>query len=204
MDANRAEDLSRVLDPAVLAAGRDDEFRVLAVAGGSCSGKTAVAEAICGRVARAGILPMDDYYISRDVDGERFDANFDEPAAIDMDLIGRHLDVLRTGASIEKPTYDFRLHRRSGGESFGPFGVVVVDGLFALHPSIAAHVDFGIWVECPDQVRLDRRLRRDVDERGRSRASILHQYETTVRPMHEMHVEVTRPRAHLVVPNPGR
>ncbi len=197
-------DLDRQLGPAVRAAeARTSDIWIFAVGGGSCSGKTTVAGALGAMVAGSAILSMDDYYRPHQVDVELFDTNFDEPAALDLDLLAGHLEALCTGQAIEKPAYDFALHERVGCEPFGPHPVVILDGLFALHERLDSHVDYGLWVDCPDESRLRRRLGRDVNERGRTRSGILHQYEATVRPMHELHVERTRVRADLIVSNPG-
>jgi len=197
-------DLDRQLGPAVRAAEvRTGDIWIFAVGGGSCSGKTTVARALGAMLSGSAILAMDDYYHPHDVDVELFDTNFDEPAALDLDLLAGHLEALRTERAIEKPAYDFASHGRVGSEPFGPHPVVILDGLFALHERLGSHVDYGLWVDCPDESRLRRRLGRDVKERGRTRSGILHQYEATVRPMHELHVEKTRVRADLIVSNPG-
>ena len=174
---------------------------IVGVGGGSCSGKSRVASVLIEHLAEGAVLLMDDYYRSRAVGEEQFDVNFDEPGALDLDLLCSHLEAIRGGKTVRKPTYHFETHRRKGFEMFKPSRVTILDGLFALHESVRAHLDFGIFVDCSDGERLRRRIARDSEERGRSRASIVHQYKTTVRPMHELYVEVTRARADLVVPN---
>ena len=176
-------------------------YLVVGVGGGSCSGKSTVASALLEHLQDGGVLLMDDYYRSQAVSDERFDANFDEPGALDLDLLCSHLEAIRGGGTVRKPTYDFETHRRKGFEMFQPSRVTILDGLFALHESVRAHLDFGIFVDCSDGERLRRRIARDSEQRGRSRESIVHQYDTTVRPMHELYVEVTRARADLVVGN---
>ena len=146
---------------------------------------------------------MDDYYLSQLVNEERFTVNFDAPESLDLEMLRSHLDRLRIGEGIEKPTYDFRTHSRTGFEFFDAAGTVVLDGIFALHPSLRDHVDLGVFVACSDDERRRRRILRDSSERGRSTASIVHQYDKTVRPMHDLHVEGTRRVADVVFGNDG-
>ena len=194
--------LGALLAPAARAieSQRGDHL-IVGVGGGSCSGKSTVAFALTEHLADGAVLLMDDYYRSHTVGAEQFDVNFDKPGALDLDLLRSHLEAIRGGGTVRKPLYDFETHRREGFEMFKASRVTILDGLFALHESVRAHLDFGIFVDCSDGERLRRRIARDSAERGRSRASIVHQYETTVRPMHELYVEVTRARADLIVPN---
>ena len=180
---------------------RPGDYLVVGIGGGSCSGKSTVATALIEHLEEGAVLLMDDYYRSRALSAERFDFNFDEPGALDLDLLCSHLEAIRGGGTVRKPTYDFKTHRRKEFEMFQPSRVTILEGLFALHENVCEHLDFGIFVDCSDGERLRRRIVRDSRERGRSRASIVHQYDMTVRPMHELHVEVSRTRAHLIVLN---
>ena len=164
---------------------------VAGIAGGSCSGKTTLARDL-GKLFDARILKMDDYYKGFHVTEEKFDYNFDEPAAIDMELLVEHLRHLKSGRAIEKPVYDFSTHNRKGYESFAPVKLVVLDGLFALHDVLREHMDVLIYVDCSEENRLERRIKRDMEERGRTRESVIYQFHKTVKPMHELHVESTK------------
>ncbi len=192
------ENLRKVIR-AIESSGSD--CMVVGVAGGSCSGKSTVAAWLVRQLPDARILRVDDYYRSRVVDEEKLAVNFDEPGALDVELLRLHLDQLRGGEGVEKPTYDFRSHSRTGFELFDAAKVMVLDGIFALHESLRDKVDLGVFVTCSAGERRRRRILRDSTERGRSLASIVHQYDTTVRPMHDLHVEDTRAAADLVVAN---
>ncbi len=174
---------------------------IVGVGGGSCAGKTTVSIALRAGIPDSGILEMDAYYHSRPDVGEEVDVNFDEPVALDFDLLKCHLKNLRAGLGIHKPIYDFKEHARSGTEWFAACRVIMLDGIFALHASLEGLLDFGIFVDCDQAERLRRRLARDRVERGRTRESVLHQYEATVQPMFRIHVEGTRSRADVVILN---
>jgi len=175
---------------------------VVGVAGGSCSGKTTLACEI-ERLLGARILKMDDYYKGVKITEEKFNHNFDEPAAIDMELLAEHLGRLKRGRAIEKPVYDFSTHSRSGYENFAPEKIIALDGLFCLHEPVKQQLDVKIFVDCREEKRLERRIKRDIEERGRTRESVLHQFHNTVSPMHELHVEPTKRHADVVIANEG-
>jgi uridine kinase len=182
----------------------------LGVAGGTGSGKTTVARAILEAVGRERIafIEQDSYY--RDVDWERegLDArtyNFDHPAALDHELLLAQLRELRAGRAIEKPVYDFAIHRRSRETIPVPARpVVLLEGILLLaEPDLRALLDFKIYVDTDPDVRLIRRLRRDVHERGRDPEDVLRQYEQTVRPMHLEFVEPSKRWADVIIPEGG-
>jgi len=181
----------------------------LGVAGGTGSGKTTVAEAILNSVGRDRIafLAQDNYY--RDIDWlgpeQISHHNFDHPDALDTELFVHHLVELKAGRTIELPVYDFVRHRRTGEtRRIEPRPVVLVEGilLFA-EPTIREQLDFKVFVDTDADVRLVRRIRRDMSERGRDVADVLRQYMTTVRPMHLEFVEPSKRWADLIVPEGG-
>ncbi|KAB2967424.1 MAG: uridine kinase [Thermoanaerobaculia bacterium] len=181
----------------------------LAVAGGTGSGKTTVAMSILeaagpGRIA---FLAQDNYY--RDIvwsGPEEIAAhNFDHPDALDTPLLVRHLTELKAGRAIDLPVYDFVRHRRTGETvRIEARPVILVEGilLFA-EPAVRALLDFKVFVDTDPDVRLVRRIRRDLAERGRSIADVLRQYMETVRPMHLEFVEPSKRWADLIVPEGG-
>jgi uridine kinase len=182
---------------------------VLGVAGGTGSGKTSVAEAILSTVGRERIafLAQDNYY--RDVDWagpeEILEHNFDHPNAVDSELLVEHLRDLKRGRAIELPVYDFVRHRRTGRTvRIEPRPVVLVEGilLFA-EPAVRELLDFKVFVDTDADVRLVRRIRRDLSERGRDVGDVLRQYMTTVRPMHLEFVEPSKRWANVIVPEGG-
>ncbi|MEM8557729.1 MAG: uridine kinase [Bacteroidota bacterium] len=183
---------------------------VLGIAGGSGSGKTTVQRRIVeafgpGRIA---LLDHDAYY--RDLahlpPGERAAFNFDHPDALETPLMVEHLDRLLAGESIAKPTYDFTAHtRRAETVVVQPLPVIIVEGILVLaEPELRARMDIKIFVDAEPDVRLIRRLRRDLTERGRSVESVLAQYTHTVRPMHLEFVEPSKRTADVIIPRGGK
>ena len=182
---------------------------ILGVAGGTGSGKTTVAREILGAVGpdRIAFLAQDNYY--RDVDWESpnqlLQYNFDHPDAIDTPLFVEHLRALKSGRAIELPVYDFVRHRRTEeSRRIAPRPVVLVEGilLFA-EREIRELLDFKVFVDTDADVRLVRRIRRDLTERGRAVGDVLRQYMGTVRPMHLEFVEPSKRYADVIVPEGG-
>lgn len=181
----------------------------LGVAGGTGSGKTTVADAILDAVGRDRIasLAQDSYY--RDVDWQSDEAllsyNFDHPQALDSELLVAHLQSLKAGEAIEVPVYDFVAHRRTAETvRVEPKPVILLEGilLFAEAP-IRELLDFKIFVDTDSDVRLIRRIRRDIRERGRTLEDVMRQYLETVRPMHLEFVEPSKRWADVIVPEGG-
>ncbi len=182
---------------------------VVGIAGGTGSGKTTLAEKIVAALptGQALLLQHDGYYRDRShlPPAERARMNFDEPEATENELLAQHLDALRAGQAIEAPRYEFSTHtRRTETRRLDPCPIVVVEGilLFAV-ASLRDRFDLRLFVDTPDDLRLLRRIKRDLLERGRDIGSIEAQYLTTVRDMHELHVAPTRRHAHLIVPEGG-
>ncbi len=181
----------------------------LGVAGGSGSGKTTVARAILASVGpeQIAFLEQDSYY--RDIawgpDHAPTDHNFDHLDAIDHELLVDHLRDLEAGRPIECPVYDFTVHRRTTETIHIPARpVVLLEGLHLLaEPGIRSLLDFKIYVDTDPDVRLIRRLRRDIAERARTTEDILLQYEQTVRPMHLEFVEPSKRWADVIIPEGG-
>jgi uridine kinase len=182
---------------------------LIGIAGGTGSGKTTVASRIVEALppGRALLLQQDTYYRDRGhlAPAERTLINFDEPDALENDLLAAHLARLRAGQPVDAPLYDFATHtRRPQTRRLDPCPIVVVEGilLFAV-PAVRDLFDLRFFVDTPDDVRLLRRIKRDLLERGRDIASIEAQYLSTVRAMHELHVAPTRRHAHLIIPEGG-
>lgn len=182
---------------------------LLAVVGGSASGKTRLAHALADHFAShdAYVIPEDDYYVDAGNQAGFIasDFNFDEPAAKDHALLASHLAALREGLPVEAPQYDFTTHCRCHQTvARAPAGVLIVEGLHLLaSPELAAQFDLTIFVDACDTTRLARRIQRDVAERGRTEDFVKQQFEQIVRPMHDLHVEPQRAAADLVVENMG-
>lgn len=181
---------------------------VIGIAGGTGSGKTTLAQRLVAELSSGVTLLEHDWYY-RDRSGvpasEREGINYDEPAALDNALLAQHLAALRAGRAVECPQYDFATHtRKSETRALQPAPIVAVDGilLFAI-PELCEAFDLRIFVDTDDDIRLLRRIRRDIVDRRRDIASIQSQYYATVRPMHLLHVAPSKRRAHLVVPEGG-
>lgn len=183
---------------------------LVGIAGGSGSGKTALAAALCDalRPALVGRLSQDAYY--RDRSGlspaAREGLNFDAPEALDLDLFAEHLGALRRGQRVRPPGYCFVTHcRRGRGETVGPADIILVDGLLLfLDAPPRELLDLRIYLDAPDDLRLSRRLARDVRERGRTAESVVAQYRTSTFPAHRRYVEPSKAWADLVLVNAGR
>ena len=185
------------------------DILVIGIAGGTGSGKTTLMENLVKRFGdNVTVLSHDNYYRRRDdmTLEERSKVNYDEPAALETDLMVRHLDKLRQGEAIECPVYDFSQHNRSNKTTtIEPKRVIIVEGILIFEDdALRDLMDIRIFVDTDADVRLGRRILRDVEERGRTLQSVLDQYQTTVKPMHEMYVEPSKKYAHLVVPEGGR
>lgn len=182
---------------------------VIGIAGGSGSGKTTVLQHIIREFGSdpIAILDHDAYYrdLSHLSPEERSEFNFDHPDALETDLMREHLDRLIEGETIEKPVYDFTTHtRRNETETVQPRPVIIIEGILVLAESILEErMDIKIYVDAADDIRLMRRIRRDMQERGRSIEGILRQYERTVRPMHLEFVEPSKREADIIIPRGG-
>lgn len=182
---------------------------VLGVAGGSGSGKTTVARTILETVGRERIafLEQDSYY--RDIewrsDAQLLRHNFDHPDALDDDLLVEHVAALKGGRAVEVPIYDFVRHRRTDRtRRVEPRPVVLLEGiLLFVEPELRALLDFKIFVDTDPDLRLIRRLKRDMSERGRAVDDVLRQYAETVRPMHLEFVEPSKRWADIIIPEGG-
>lgn len=186
---------------------------VIGIAGGSCSGKSSIAARVAEMMKDRGavILSLDSYYrdLSSLLPADRKKCNFDVPKALDIDLAVRHLRSLVAGRGVLAPVYRFEDHTRAlesewvrldaGGGGEGK-GAIVVEGLFTLHyPALRSMFDLSVFVDAGHDICLDRRLRRDVAERGRTPAEVAEQYEKTVRPMFERFVAAQRELADMTV-----
>lgn len=182
---------------------------LIGVAGGSNSGKTTITSRLSDLMGpeRLSLIKLDSYYIERSSEPMevRAAANYDHPDAFDWDLLNDHLAALTAGASVELPVYDYAIHDRSPHrEIVEAARVVVVEGILVLwEPRLRERFDLKIFVDTPADLRIIRRLRRDVAERGRTPESILDQYLATVRPSHELFIEPSKRYADVIVPEGG-
>jgi uridine kinase len=182
---------------------------VIGIAGGTGSGKTTVANVLLARVGaeRIAFLPHDAYY--RDLAdlprAQRDIVNFDHPDSLETELLIGHLETLRRGEPAEIPVYDFTAHARTDRTTtIEPHPVILVEGILIFaEPGLRRLFDVKIFVDTPADIRFIRRLQRDMLERGRTLDSVIHQYQTTVRPMHEEFVEPSKRFADVIIPEGG-
>ena len=171
---------------------------IIAISGGSCSGKTSLAREIQASLGEqtCSLLLQDNYYF-----GKSCGNNFDIPEAIEHTLLIEQLQALKNGAQVQSPVYDFSLHQRAERrDTVVPTKFIVVDGILILHwPELRDCFDLAIFVECDEEVRRERRLERDFNERGRTKAEALAQFEQQVAPLHRQYVEPTKAFADLVL-----
>lgn len=183
---------------------------LVAVVGASCSGKTALAEALAARFSpgEVAVIGEDAYYKRQDhlsMD-ERVTTNYDHPDAFDHELLVAQLEKLQRGEAIDCPTYDYVMHNRSAEtRRIEPRPVVIIEGILLYHlDALRERFDLKVFMDTPLDICLARRVRRDVSERGRTVDSVLDQYETTVRPMYLKYTEPSRYQSDLIVPMGGR
>ncbi|MDP9144949.1 MAG: uridine kinase [Actinomycetota bacterium] len=184
---------------------KPDRPLFIGIAGGSGSGKTTIAEAVVQQIGgKVALVQHDSYYrhtpeLSFD---ERARVNYDHPSSLETELLVKHLVALRSGEQIERPVYDFANHLRSSKTvRVVPAQVILIDGILVLaEPELRSELDLKIFVDTEPDVRLARRLERDIDERGRTVGSVIDQYFSSVRPMHLEFVEPSKRYADLIIP----
>lgn len=177
---------------------------IIGVCGGSGSGKTTLARELGRELGsdRTALISFDSYYhdLADLTTAERAGVNFDAPESLDVKLLTDHLSALRRGAEIAVPVYDFSSHTRSGDvDIIEASNFVVIEGilLFAF-AEVRELIDYRVYLDCPADIRYQRRLVRDVNERGRTSDSVAEQWDMTVAPMHDLHVEPFAPHAHFL------
>jgi len=180
------------------------DIHIIAVAGGSCSGKTRLAQYTCEALGqdKCTVLRQDNYYL--DLGGAEPGQtlpNFDHPRAFDWDLFLTQLQKLKSGHAVDIPTYDFTTHRRTDiTERVDPKPILLIEGILILSQDrLLPAFDHKFFVQCPEDIRLDRRIRRDVAERGRTVDCIRKQFAEQVAPMHDKFVEPSNQNADIIV-----
>ena len=187
----------------------DNNILVIGIAGGTGSGKTTLMKNLIEEFQdNVTILSHDNYYKRHDdlTYEERSKLNYDEPAALETALMACHLDQLRHGQAIDCPVYDFTQHNRSDETiRIEPKKVIIVEGILIFeNQPLRDLMDIRVFVDTDADVRLCRRIKRDVNKRGRSLESVLTQYQETVKPMHELYVEPSKKYANIIVPEGGK
>ena len=185
------------------------EILVIGIAGGTGSGKTTLMKNLIGQLGDdVTVISHDNYYRAHDElpYEERCKLNYDEPAAFETELMVRHLELLKQGQPVDCPVYDFAVHNRSDQVvRLEPRCVIMVEGILIFeNEALRNLMDIRIFVDTDADIRLCRRVKRDVNKRGRTMESVLLQYQETVKPMHDRYVEPSKKFAHLVVPEGGK
>jgi uridine kinase len=186
-----------------------DKILVIGIAGGSGSGKTTLLKNIMQTFGPAiTVISHDNYYKRHDemTYEERCKLNYDEPAALETDLMVRQLEQLKNGQEILCPVYDFTVHNRSDETILiKPERIIIVEGILIFeNKALRDLMDIKIFVDTDADIRICRRIKRDVNKRGRSLESVIAQYQETVKPMHEKYVEPSKKYADIVVPEGGK
>lgn len=183
---------------------------VLGIAGGSGSGKSTIAKSILEALPPgSGVLLQQDHYyrpLTHLSQEERERINFDHPDSLELDLLATHIDALCNGKAIDRPTYDFTRHDRVGeGVRIEVTPVIVVEGILVLQDEgLRSRFDVKLFVDTDADIRLMRRIRRDLEQRGRTFANVRKQYYETVRPMHMAFVEPSKRFADIIIPEGGQ
>ena len=179
---------------------------IIGIAGGTGSGKTTVVSQIIEELKNeeVDVISQDSYYqdTSHLSFEERKKINFDHPKSIDFDLLFSHLQELKAGKAIEEPLYSFTEHNRTGEtRTIHPRKVLIVEGILILtHPEVRNMFDIKIYVHADSDERLIRRLKRDINDRGRDLDEVLWRYQTTLKPMHQQFIEPTKEFADIIIP----
>lgn len=190
-------------------ANRENKPVIIGVTGGSGSGKTTVSRAIFEQLHGHSLLMLqEDSYYNDQSDmpfEERIKTNYDHPNAFDTELLVKQLKDLLDWKTIKKPIYDYTEHTRSSEvEKVEPKEVIILEGILVLNdPALRDLMDIKIFVDTDDDIRIIRRIQRDIEERGRSLQSVIDQYKSTVKPMYHQFIEPTKRYADIIVPEGG-
>ncbi|GKV54369.1 uridine kinase [Sporosarcina sp. NCCP-2222] len=182
---------------------------VIGIAGGSGSGKTSVTNRIYNVFKEHSVVVIEQDYYYKDQSHlefeERLKTNYDHPLAFDTDLLIEHVEMLLERTSISKPVYDYALHTRSNETiEISPKDVIILEGILVLEdPRLRELMDIKLFVDTDADLRIIRRLMRDIQERGRTIDSVIDQYLTVVRPMHNQFIEPTKRYADIIIPEGG-
>ncbi|MPM40575.1 Uridine kinase [bioreactor metagenome] len=185
-------------------------MKIIGIAGGSGAGKTTVARTIAEKLGKENVayLSQDWYYMDRSqmTFEEREKENLDHPSAFDSQLLISHLNQLRNGLTIEVPVYDYSIHNRTScTRTMSPKSVAILEGILVLAiEEVRSMLDFKIFVDADPDIRLIRRIQRDISERGSTLDNTIKRYLTTVKPMHEAFVEPSKRFADIVIPRGGQ
>lgn len=182
---------------------------IIGIAGGTGSGKSTVVKRIAELLPKENIsvLMQDSYYLdNKNLSfDERIQINYDHPNSIDFELLNKHIEDLKSGSNIEQPIYSYSTHSRTGEyNSIQPRDILIVEGILIFtNEKLRNQCDIKIFVHADSDLRLMRRIKRDISERGRDLSEVLHRYENTLKPMHNQFIEPTMKYADIIIPIGG-
>ncbi|MCC7332011.1 MAG: uridine kinase [Flavobacteriales bacterium] len=182
---------------------------IIGIAGGTGSGKSTVVKRIAELLPKENIsvLMQDSYYLdNKNLSfDERIQINYDHPNSIDFELLNKHIEDLKSGSNIEQPIYSYSTHSRTGEyNSIQPRDILIVEGILIFtNEKLRNQCDIKIFVHADSDLRLMRRIKRDISERGRYLSEVLHRYENTLKPMHNQFIEPTMKYADIIIPIGG-
>lgn len=176
---------------------------LIGIAGGSGSGKSTLAKNLAKAIPDSALIAQDNYYRS-DIEWTK-DFNYDHPSAFDTELFISHLDSLLSGEDVKSPVYDYSTHKRkSETKTVASAKVIIAEGILVLeNEEVRRRADLKIFVDTSEEDRLARRIERDTAERGRSKESVIDQFESAVKPMHELYVEPEKQFSDIIIKNGG-
>ncbi len=183
---------------------KQKDIFIVGIVGGSASGKSFFAQKLKAKLKNALILEMDQYYKTKAKQpkkkkGQR--RNYDQPKAVDLKLLKKHIKQLKKHQTIDFPTYNFATGLRTGYKPVEPKQIMIIEGIFALHKSIQKHLDLKIFVHADEQLRFNRRLKRDVKERKVPEHIMRTRWEETVVPMYKKHIDPQKKYADIIIQN---
>ena len=188
----------------------NNQHILIGIAGGTGSGKTTISKKIISRfnLKDVTLIQLDSYYnnINHLTYDQRSETNFDHPNALDFELLKKHIKKITQGSMINLPIYDFKTHMRSKKiiETIST-NIIILEGILSLYDkTIRSLMKIKLYIDADDDIRIIRRLKRDINFRKRSFDSVINQYYSTVRPMHIKYVEPTKKYADIIIPEGGR
>lgn len=178
---------------------------LIAITGGSGSGKTYVAKLIQEKLNKNNqtttLISLDDYYKTKPKEILEKDYNFDNPKALDLELLKNHLKELHQNKIIKKPIYDFKTSSRKGYENLSPSDIIIIEGLFSLNNLLVDEVDLMIYIQVDENIMLQRRIKRDIENRGQTKQEVINQWKNSVFPAYKKYIKPQMKNADIIIEN---
>ncbi len=178
---------------------------LIAITGGSGSGKTYIAKLIQEKLNKNNqnttLISLDDYYKTKPKEILEKDYDFDNPKALDLKLLNKHLKELHQNKTIKKPLYDFKTSSRKGYENLSPSEIIIIEGLFSLNQFFLDEIDLKIYIHVDEDIMLQRRIKRDIEHRGQKKEDIINQWKNFVYPAFETYIQPQIKNADIIIEN---